>query len=98
MFFVVVGTINNKTAGKSDSDNNIKTTTATMSNNKSNLEIKCSMSEEEFGPRVDAILAECCRQCNNKCNNPPRPIAAANPNIAMIPYEPDEIDDSGDFQ
>ena len=56
------------------------------------MENKKYMSTEEFSRRLDAILEERRRRERNNPQAPPRPIAAANPNVAMIPYEPDEID------
>ena len=92
----VAGIINNKTAAKHNSGDNINTTIATMSNKYSSTRMLGSMSEEEFARRCDEVLAEQHRQRNRQQANPPRPIAAANPNIATIPYEADEIDDSQD--
>ena len=63
-----------------------------MSNKYSSTRMLGSMTEEEFARRCDEVLAEQRRQRNNRQANPPCPIAAANPNVAMIPFEPDEID------
>ena len=92
----VAGIINNKTAAKHNSGDNINTTIATMSNKYSSTRMLGSMSDEEFARRCDEVLAEQRRQRNRQQANPPRPIAAANPNIATIPNEADEIDDSQD--